>query len=46
METANKNNLGSLNFADAFEERNISWVSFLKPGLDSRERRYEEVCRS
>ena len=43
VETANKNNLGNLSFADAFEERNISWVSFLKPGLDSRERRYEEV---
>lgn len=44
VELANKHNLGSLSHAEAFEERNIAWCSFLKPGLDRQERRYEEVA--
>jgi hypothetical protein len=43
VELASKHNLGSLSYAEAFEERNIAWCSFLKPGLDRNERRYEEV---
>jgi hypothetical protein len=43
VELASKHNLGNLSYADAFEERNIAWVSFLKPGLDRPQRRYEEV---
>jgi dynein heavy chain len=41
---ANQHNLGSLNYTEAFEERNIAWCSFLKPGLEKPERRYEEVA--
>jgi len=43
VELANKHNLGSLSYADAFVDRNIAWASFLKPGADRDQRRYEEV---
>lgn len=43
VELANKHNLSSLSYVDAFEERNIAWASFLKPGTDRDQRRYEEV---
>lgn len=43
VEIANKNNLGSLSYDDAFVDRNIAWASFLKPGLEPQQRRYEEI---
>lgn len=43
VELASKHNLGSLTYAEAFQERNIAWASFLWPGTDASQRRYEEV---
>lgn len=43
VELASKHDLGSLSYAEAFEERNIAWCSFLRPGLDRQESLYGEV---
>lgn len=43
VEVANKHNLGSLSYDEAFKQRNIAWASFLRPGVDREQRRYEEV---
>ena len=44
MELANKHNLSNMSYAEAFEERNIAWASFLRPGVDTDQRRYEELA--
>eukprot|EP00878_Enallax_costatus_P037155 GHUV01041954.1.p1 GENE.GHUV01041954.1~~GHUV01041954.1.p1 ORF type:complete len:155 (+),score=30.92 GHUV01041954.1:65-529(+) len=46
IELSTKHSLSTMGYADAFEQRNIAWGDFMRPGVERSERQYEEISDS
>lgn len=43
IDLSTKHSLSTLSYAEAFEQHNIAWGDFMRPGLERAERQYEEI---